>query len=193
MGSVRGAGGRGRAIVSRAFVKEPDGEAVGDDAPELPVSPHPNRVTPRGLALLRAEMEALAERRRTLAAADPVAARLGLLSVERRMRYLTKRIDSAIVQAPGDQRRAQARDRVGFGATVEVLDADGADRRFVIVGEDEADPAQGRISWVSPLAKALMDSEVGDEVQWRRPKGDTTLEIVRIGYDEAGAPASGEG
>ena len=59
MGSVRGAGGRGRAIVSRAFVKEPDGEAVGDDAPELPVSPHPNRVTPRGLALLRAEMEAL--------------------------------------------------------------------------------------------------------------------------------------
>ncbi len=164
--------------MSRAFVKEPDGDAVGDDAPELPVSPHPNRVTPRGLALLRAELDALAARRRALAeAADPVAARLALLSVERRMRYLTKRIDSAIVQAPENR----PRDRVGFGATVEVLDEDGARHRFVIVGEDEADPARGLISWVSPLARALLDSEVGDEVRWRRPKGDAALEIVRIG------------
>jgi len=170
--------------MSRAFVREPDGEAVGDDAPELPVSPHPNRVTPRGLARLRAELESLAARRRALAeAADLVAARLGLLSVERRMRYLTKRIDSAIVQEPGDQ----PRDRVGFGATVEVLDADGAEHRFVIVGEDEADPARGLIGWVSPLARALLDGEVGDEVRWRRPKGDTTLEIVRIGYDQGEA------
>ncbi|MFQ5786206.1 MAG: GreA/GreB family elongation factor [Alphaproteobacteria bacterium] len=169
--------------MSRAFVKEPDGETVGDDAPELPVSPYPNSVTPRGLALLRAELDTLNERRRALSlAADPVAARLQLFSIERQIRYVSKRIESAIVRDPRDQ----PRDRVGFGATVTMLDEDGAECRFTIVGEDEANPAEGLISWVSPLAKALMDSEIGDEVHWRRPKGDAVLEVVGIGYEEPG-------
>jgi len=170
--------------MSRAFVKEADGEAVGDDAPELPISPFPNRVTPRGLALLRAELERLTDRRRTLLSTnDPVARRPELFSLDRQIRYVTKRIESAIVQAPRDR----ARDRVGFGATIAVLDEDGSASRFTIVGEDEADPREGRISWISPLATALSGSAVGDEVRWRRPKGDTVLEVVGIDYDDDGA------
>jgi len=168
--------------VSRAFVKEADGETAGDDAPELPVSTLPNRVTPRGLAMLRAELQGLGERRRaSLGAADPLAHRPEVSAIERRMRYLGKRIDSAIVEPP----RGRPPDRVGFGTTVTVAGEDGGEWSVTIVGEDEADPAAGRISWVSPLARALMGSAVGDEVLWRRPKGDASLEVVAID-DESG-------
>lgn len=166
--------------MSRAFVKEPDGD-VGDDAPELPVSPHPNRVTPRGLRLLEAERDELTERRKELAADESPAHKPELYAVERRLRYLDKRIETAEVQEPEDQPKGA----VGFGATVTVLDEEGTEHRFTIVGEDEADPHENRIGWTSPLARALMDSAVGDEVTWRRPRGDTTLEITGIDYADA--------
>jgi transcription elongation factor GreB len=77
---------------------------------------------------------------------------------------------------------AQPRDGVHFGATVEIADEDGTRHVFHIVGDDEADVAAGRISWASPLAKAMIGARVGDVVKWRRPAGDADVEIVKIIY-----------
>ena len=75
---------------------------------------------------------------------------------------------------------AQPLDRVHFGALVEAEDKEGERLNFMIVGEDEADAMQGRISWVSPLANALMNARVGDVVSWKRPLGDKELEVLSI-------------
>jgi len=80
-----------------------------------------------------------------------------------------------------DQELAAA-DRVGFGATVDLVDEDGARYRYRIVGEDEADPEQGLVSWVSPLARALEGARVGDSVIWKRPAGDLEVEVLAIDY-----------
>ena len=168
--------------MSRAFVKEQDGVQPGDEIPERPQSPRPNHVTPRGLALLKSQLETLKEERRQLAAAaenDMVAAdRLRL--VDRDIRYVEGRIERAIVA----DLAAQPRDEVAFGAIVEVVDEQGKKHRFELVGEDEADVAEGRISWASPLGQTLIGSGVGDTVVWRRPAGDAELEIVKITYPE---------
>ncbi len=166
--------------MSRAFVKEPEGPQPGDEIPERPQSQLPNHVTPRGLKLLRAQLEALKEERRHLseiADSDMVAAdRLRL--IERDIRYVESRIERAM---PVDL-SAQPQDEVAFGAIVEVVDDQDQPHKFEIVGEDEADVAAGRISWASPLAQSLIGAAVGDAVAWRRPAGDLELEIVRITY-----------
>jgi transcription elongation GreA/GreB family factor len=77
---------------------------------------------------------------------------------------------------------AQPRDHVTFGAIVDTVDDNDQRRRFEIVGEDEADPAIGRLSWVSPLALALSDAKMGEVVTWKRPSGDIDLEIASISY-----------
>ncbi|HKU69785.1 MAG TPA: GreA/GreB family elongation factor, partial [Burkholderiales bacterium] len=76
----------------------------------------------------------------------------------------------------------QPRDEVHFGATVRMVDEGGKEHRFTIVGDDEADVSAGRISWASPLAKAMIGAKVGDTVKWLRPAGDTEVEIVAISY-----------
>jgi transcription elongation GreA/GreB family factor len=76
----------------------------------------------------------------------------------------------------------QPRDEVHFGATVKMADEDGKEHRFTLVGDDEADVAAGRISWASPLAKAMIGAKVGDTVMWRRPVGDAEVEIAQITY-----------
>lgn len=165
--------------MSRAFVKEPDGDAVADDAPELPQSPHPNYVTTLGLAQIEARFAALEEARRRLrAGGEDLANKLPLAHIERELRWVAGRIECAIRVDPA----AQPKDRVCFGARVAVEDEDGVARSFAIVGEDEADAAAGKVSWVSPLARALLGSSVGDIVTWRRPTGDVELEIVAIDY-----------
>jgi transcription elongation GreA/GreB family factor len=165
--------------VSRAFVKEPDGDETAGELPELPLSPHPNYATPAGLAalerrraVLEAEQTALADEGESLAA-KPARAR-----VARELRYLEARIGSAILVDSADQ----PADRVAFGALIRVEDEDGRQRVFRIVGEDEADPERGKVSWVSPLARAARGAEVGDLITWRRPSGDCELEILEIGY-----------
>lgn len=164
--------------MSRAFVKEPDGDAVRDDTPELPISPHPNKVTPRGLALLRTEQAALQAKRLALRqASDAMAAATELAQTERRLRYVDRRLASAILIEPS----ATGPDRVRFGCTVGVATAD-EESDYTIVGEDEAEPEKGRISHVSPLAVALMDAEIGDVVRWQRPRGPLELEILEIGW-----------
>ncbi|HWP01768.1 MAG TPA: GreA/GreB family elongation factor [Methylococcus sp.] len=160
--------------MSRAFVKERDGEEAPDSLPQRPVSPHPNYMTPAGLAELQAKVAELLREKARLSGEDSMDAVQRLRSVERELRYYEGRVASAIVADPA----TQPRDRVHFGATVEVEDETGAVSRYTIVGEDEADAARGRISWVSPLARALLGAEVGESVTWRRPAGDKEL-IVR--------------
>lgn len=163
--------------MSRAFVKEPDGDAVGDDSPELSVSTHPNHVTERGFEQLSCELAEIAiQRQELIDRDDAIATQIERFAIERRQRYLVKRIDSAIVT----ERDRNTSGKVEFGNHVRVVDDDEVETTYVIVGEDEADPATGSISWTSPLARILMGCEVGDTPLWRRPKGDTVLEILSV-------------
>lgn len=165
--------------MSRAFVKEDDANTSGEELPERPQSPHPNYVTPAGLAQLQAQLAELqAQRHEQMAHPEGILAEEHLKPVERDIRYFQERIERAIVIDPS----AQPHDKVAFGAIVSTADDDDEVRRFAIVGEDEADPAAGKISWVSPLASALVGASVGDTVVWKRPAGDKNLEITSIRY-----------
>lgn len=164
--------------MSRAFVKQDDETQFADELPERPQSPYPNRVTPRGLAALEAQLRHLQEQKQKLQAEDDLLKKETLKLVERDIRYVQERLERAEVIDPS----TQPHDQVGFGAHVETEDDEGTKRGFTIVGEDEADPAAGLISWVSPLGRALTGARVGDVVTWKRPVGDLELEIVSISY-----------
>jgi transcription elongation factor GreB len=165
--------------MSRAFVKEDDANTSGEELPERPQSPHPNYVTPAGLAQLQAQLAELqAQRQEQMAHPEGILAEEHLKPLERDIRYFQERIERAIVI----DLAAQPRDKVAFGAVVTTVDDDDEQRKFAIVGEDEADPAHGKISWVSPLAAALVGASVGDTVIWKRPAGDRNLEITAIRY-----------
>ena len=163
--------------MSRAFTKEPDGDMVADDAPERPLSGHPNYVTPVGLTQLESRRAALAIER-AAHADEGLEGKPALAHAERALRYLDARIEDAIVVDPA----AQLAGEVRFGACVTVADEDGETRGFTIVGEDEADAAAGKVSWLSPLARALTGGRTGDLVTWRRPAGDLEPEITAIDY-----------
>src|SRR5262249_32844622 len=135
--------------MSRAFVKEPDDGEAFEDLPDRPISPHPNLVTPQGLAQIDATLTRLhAEHARAQADSDRAAsARSG-----RDLRSWTARRSSAqLMPAPADSQRVQ------FGSTVTILRDDGRRHTWRIVGEDEAEPTQGTLSYVSPVARALMN------------------------------------
>ena len=104
-----------------------------------------------------------------------------LREIDRRIHFLTKRLESATVVDPKD-RPAEERDRVFFGATVEVEDEDGKSAAYTIVGEDEIDPKRGKISYNSPLARVLLKKRAGDTVLFRKPAGEVELTIVAIRY-----------
>jgi transcription elongation GreA/GreB family factor len=167
--------------MSRAFVKESDTESAGD-LPERPRSPHPNLVTKAGLAALVHHLAELREQRRRLAAEpDELMHKETTRLIDRDIRYFQARVDSAQAIDAG----TQPRDEVAFGALVEVADGNGEKRQFHIVGEDEADVGAGKISWVSPLARALIGARVGESVTWKRPTGDLELEILALSYPGA--------
>ncbi len=171
--------------MSRAFVKEDDQSKASAELPERPQSPHPNYVTPRGLAELKRRFEALTAERSALSHEDSALTQEATRSrIDRDLRYLTARIEAAIPVDPA----LQPRDEVTFGATVRVFDPKGRERVFSIVGEDEADVATGKVSWVSPLARALLGASVDDTVTWKRPSGDTDLEIASIDYEPPARP-----
>ncbi|MFC3550210.1 GreA/GreB family elongation factor [Lysobacter cavernae] len=161
--------------MSRAFVKEHDDDA--GDLPELPLSEHSNYVTSRGLAQLRARLGDAAQRFDAITD-DAADAKLLRAHLARELRWLQARIAGAIPVATENQ----PPDRVGFGATVELVDDDGQTYRYRIVGEDEADPEHALVSWVSPLARALSGARVGDTVVWLRPAGDLNIEVMAIDY-----------
>ena len=168
--------------MSRAFVKESDDEFNASELPERPVPAHANYVTPHGLELLRTRVRELAEQHERLkaVAAEDSEAKRKLREVERDLRYFNAQLERAEPVDPAQHPRGEVR----FGATVEVEDADGAVHEFSIVGDDEADVAAGKISWGSPLARALLGARTGDSVKWQRPAGTTELEIVAIRYPE---------
>jgi transcription elongation GreA/GreB family factor len=167
--------------MSRAFVKEPDEGAPVEGLPERQISDHPNYVTPAGLQQLEDKVGELETRRlELLEVEDDDLAEEQLAYVDRDLRYYTARLESAI---PVDMNR-QPRRKVAFGAAVTVSQNGGEQRTFTIVGEDEADLKEGKISYVSPLAEALLDARVGKTVLWRRPAGNLNLTVEGIEYPE---------
>ena len=160
--------------MSRAFVKEGDGSL--DPLPDLPLSPHPNWVTPRGLADLQARLRARQEDLTALRARAERLDKLPEAAAERDIRYLEARLRTAQVIDPAEQ----PLDEVVFGLRVRVADEEGRETTYEITGEDEADAARGWIAPHSPLARALIGAGVGDVVTWRRPAGAMDLEILAI-------------
>lgn len=155
-----------------AFTREEDYEAQAADLPDRPVSPHPNLVTASGLAAIEA---ALAEARAAYAAAQAeggvAADRTAMARATRDLRYWSSRRASAQLTEPEPEP-----DRVQFGRTLDIERDDGRRQTWRIVGEDEADPAQGRISYVSPLARALLGKHVGDSAV----VGDGEVEVIGV-------------
>jgi len=150
-------------------------------------------LTPEGAKKLQAELSNLlhVERPRVVQEVSDAAAqgdrsenaeyiygKKRLREIDRRIRFLTKRLDSAVVVKSDEPKR----DVVFFGATVEVEDEDGGRKRYQIVGPDEVAPSEGRISFQSPLGKALLKRRVGDVVVVRRPAGEIELQICAISY-----------
>jgi transcription elongation GreA/GreB family factor len=151
--------------MSRAFTKETD---EVPELPDRPVSEHPNLVTKRGLALIEAEVE---RHRQALAEAQAADDREKIAAAQRKLRYWTARRATAELQPPPADC-----DSVRFGCRVTIARDDGRTQTFRIVGEDEADPAEGTLSYVSPLARALIGKEVGDTVR----AGQSEAEIAAI-------------
>ncbi len=160
--------------MSRAFVRESD-EGTQDDLPELPLSVHPNYVTPRGLALLQRRLHETVLQRDAVDG-DAMGGRQERARLARDIRWLQARLAVAIPVPEAAASPAKA----GFGVVVEFMDEEGQMYCYQIVGEDEADPEQGYLSWVSPLARALEGASQGDEIRWPRPSGDRVVEIVSI-------------
>ena len=153
--------------MSKAFTKEPETGDVYDDLPDRPVSPH-NLVTPKGLEMIEAELARLhLEHTEAQEAND----RALLAKTNRDLRYWTSRRATAQVMEPPKDAK-----EVHFGSTVTILRGDGRRQTYRIVGEDEADPSAGTLSYVSPVAQALMAKQVGDVVE----AGAAEAEIVEI-------------
>jgi transcription elongation factor GreB len=151
-------------------------------------------MTPEGLAVLRTELDHLwkKERPETVAVVswaagngdrsengDYIYGKKRLREIDRRVRYLRKRIEDAVVVDPREQ---PDHSRVFFGATVTYVNARDEEVTIRIVGEDEAESLKGKISWISPVARALMKAGVGDVVTLRTPAGEDELEVLKISY-----------
>lgn len=183
--------------MNKAFVRESDGDD-DDDLPGLPPLPPGTRnyMTPQGYAAMKAEVLHLIDVERpeivrivTWAASngdrsengDYLYGKRRLREIDRRIRFLTKRLDLAEVVDPATQPQ---RDRVFFGATVLYADKAGDEHRVTIVGIDEAEPLKGRISWVAPVARAMMKAQEGDTVTLRTPGGVESLDILEVSYPQ---------
>ena len=181
--------------MNKAFVKESDD--TDDDLelghPDVPAGTK-NYITPAGHKRLRDELLQLLDTERpevvklvSWAASngdrsengDYIYGKRRLREIDRRIRFLTKRLDLAEVV---DSSKQENVDQVFFGATVEYARKDDSEHKVTIVGVDEADLASGKISWLSPVARALMRARIGDVVECRTPSGPDPLEILSIEY-----------
>jgi transcription elongation factor GreB len=185
--------------MSRAFVSEEDSQFSGEEVPEIkiPLPPGaPNYMTPRGAEVLRNELSRLSGTERPRLAArlarevsgaegagreNLSRGRQELRKLERRIEYLGRMLARLEVVTPGGQDTA----RVAFGAAVTVEEPGREPRVYSIVGVDESEPEQGRISWISPLAKALTGARVGDKVCLRLPEEERELTVTDIRYPAA--------
>ena len=185
--------------MNKAFTREEDTEL--DDELEAP-SPLPagsrNYMTPGGFARLKAELEQLVDKERpevvaTVAWAasngdrsengDYIYGKKRLREIDRRIRFLIRRLDRAEVVDPLARRDEENADQIFFGATVTVANARGEERTVSIVGIDEIDTGRGYISWVSPMARALIKAREGDTVTLATPGGVEQLDIVQVRYE----------
>lgn len=184
-----------KAFVAEDRTDDDERDEVDANTPSTRVAPGTrNYVTPGGYARLQAELNQLLKVERPTVVnivswaagngdrsenGDYIYGKKRLREIDRRLRFLSKRIDTAVVVDPTQHTESG---RVYFGATVTVLDDHGAESVYAIVGIDEADPGRGRISWISPLAKALIKAELGAEVRFQTPGGWRELEIIAIQY-----------
>ena len=181
--------------MSKAFTKENDQDDDDQDAGAPPVPTGlKNYITPAGFKRLKDEALHLLDKERPELVkviqwaasngdrsenADYIYGKRRLREIDRRIRFLTKRLDAAVIVDPAAREDS---DQVFFGATVTLMHEDGVERTCSIVGIDEADVSRGRISWISPLAKALIKAREGDTITVRTPGGDESLEIVGVEY-----------
>ncbi len=187
--------------MNKAFVKEPDSDDEDEAAPGLPPLPAGarNYLTPQGYRRLRQElMTLLDDERPKMVETVSWAAKNGdrsengdylygkkrLREIDRRIRFLTKRLDIAEVADPSLHHGS---DQVFFGATVTYANSAGQERTVRIMGIDEADNLAGDVSWVSPIARALIKAREGDEVTLMTPGGVEKLEVVRVMYPASAA------
>jgi transcription elongation factor GreB len=188
--------------MSKAFTKEPDSDE--DDAllPAALPAGGKNYITPQGYARIRTELLGLIDNERPkVVEAVHWAARNGdrsengdyiygkkrLREIDRRIRFLTKRLEIAVVTDPTVHFGS---DQIFFGATVAYADAAGLERAVTILGIDEADSAQNQVSWVSPIARTLLKARKGDVLRLATPAGVEDIEVLSVNYPENGAQAN---
>lgn len=186
--------------MSKAFTKETD--AADDDDPQLPPLPAggKNYITPQGYARLRAELMELIDNERPKVVevvhwaasngdrsenGDYLYGKKRLREIDRRIRFLTKRLEIAEVTDPSVHHGS---DQVFFGATVTYADESGRERTITILGIDEADSAQAQVSWISPIARALLKAREGDVVRLVTPLGAEEIEVVAVQYPAPAEP-----
>jgi transcription elongation factor GreB len=168
--------------MNKAFTKETEAEEPElEEADSLPAG-FKNYITPEGLARLQSELKHLrsVERPKVVETVAWAAGKKRLREIDRRMRFLLKRLEIAEVV---DRKLQTNRDQVFFGATVTYANEDGSEKTVRIVGVDEARFDEGEVSWVSPIARALMKAWEGDVVTLRTPNGPEPIEVVKIAYE----------
>lgn len=182
--------------MNKAFVKENDQD--DDDAPQGAPSLPPgttNYMTRRGYEILRTELDQLVRDERPKLVetvrwaagngdrsenGDYIYGKKRLREIDRRIRFLIKRLENSTVVTPSEQENTE---QVFFGATVTVCDVDGdAEQTYQIVGVDEANASEGRISWIAPLSRALLKAREGDVVRFASPAGLREIEVLEIRY-----------
>jgi transcription elongation factor GreB len=186
--------------MSKAFIKDDAGDDDDDNVGAAPPIPpgSKNYMTPAGYQRLKAELLQLIDVERpqvvgTVAWAasngdrsengDYIYGKKRLREIDRRIRFLTRRLDAAEVVDPAQRAaQGQATDQVFFGATVRIAREDGSEQLLSIVGIDEIDTERGRISWVSPMARALTRAREGETVTLRTPAGTEEIEVVEVSY-----------
>lgn len=181
--------------MSKAFTKESDAELDDDEisAPAMPGGAK-NYVTPAGYQRLREELLTLLDVERPKVVeivswaakngdrsenGDYLYGKKRLREIDRRIRFLTKRLDIAVVTDPSVHHGG---DQVFFGATVTYVNQDDVEKTITIKGVDEADSSMGEVSWIAPIARALLKSRVGDELQLMTPGGVERLEVLSVSY-----------
>ena len=182
----------------KVFASEPDQD--DDDEPGLPPLPtgHRNYITPAGYKALRAELLTLIDEERPRVVevvhwaagngdrsenGDYLYGKKRLREIDRRIRFLTRRLEIAEVTDPTLH---HGNDQVFFGATVRYADAQGQERTVTIKGIDEADSLHGEVSWISPIARTLLKSRVGDELRLLTPSGVVSIEVLEVRYPAPG-------
>jgi transcription elongation factor GreB len=182
--------------MNKAFTRESDADSDDDEDIVLPAMPQggKNYLTPAGYARLREELLTLLDSERPKVVevvswaakngdrsenGDYLYGKKRLREIDRRIRFLTKRLDIAEVVDPSAH---HGHDQVFFGATVTYVNQRGDQRTITIKGIDEVDSAHGEVSWIAPIARALLKAKVGDEISLMTPGGVETIEIVDVSY-----------